>query len=340
LAVRQRRWQERGLLALGVLAYELCAPCLVVLGHGWLALAAHALAAALVLRGQTVPAAGGGRASRWAAAGLVFCLPGAGALIVLLLQQRQGLADAAQAPAVLDLAQGGVAGEGEGEPEAQEPAVAKLRSIREVLATSHHLPERLEAVLALRRLPAERAVPILRLCFSDRSEDVRLLAFADLERRESKLRARLEQTARAAAQAGRLPAAWRAHLQRRLAQEHWELVYGGFVSGALQARVLEQAAEHAQAAFDLGARGPASVLLARVALRQGKPEAAERWLALAEQTGVPAAVCAPLLAEAAYASRAFHQVGGLLARASRAQLRRPGLDGVVDLWTRDEPAGC
>jgi hypothetical protein len=187
-------------------------------------------------------------------------------------------------------------------------------------------------VLALRRLPAPRAVPLLRLCFQDGSEDVRLLAFADLERRESKLRARIQLT-RAALAAGALPRRRRAQLEQRLASEHWELVEGGFVSGALEARVLELANKHAEAAFELGVRGPAAVLLARVALRRGQAHAAGRWLEAAEVAGVSQAVCAPLSAEAAYRTRRFSDVGPRLGRAARAQLRRPELDAVVEYWT-------
>jgi hypothetical protein len=219
------------------------------------------------------------------------------------------------------------------------------RAIRELLATGSSIPgsgvpgssslaERLQAVLALRHLPAARAVPILKLCFKDASEDVRLLAFADLERRESKLRARIQLTSTALA-AGSLPRRRRAQLTQRLASEHWELVEGGFVSGALEARVLELAATHAEAAFELGARGPAAILLARLALRRGQADAAGHWLEAAEGAGVSQAVCAPLFAEAAFRGRRFSEVGQRLARAARGQLRRPELDPVVEFWTSE-----
>jgi hypothetical protein len=205
--------------------------------------------------------------------------------------------------------------------------------IRDVLANSNSVAERLEAVLALRGLSARRAVPILRLAFSDQNEDVRLLAFADLERRESKLRARVKETSAALAGAAKLPPSWRAQLERCLAQDHWELVYGGFVQGRLEARVLETAAEHASASLGLAARGSAALLLARVALRQQRPEAAWNWLEQAEHAGIAPAVCAPLLAEAAYAQRRFGDVAPLLRRASPGQLRRPSLAPIVDFWT-------
>jgi hypothetical protein len=266
-------------------------------------------------------------------AALVLALPcvGAAVLLVVLLPAWRRRPGRAEVP-IFDL------------PEASamdEPALQHAptpRALRELLTSNGSiserspLAERLQAVLALRHLPAPRAVPILKLCFQDSSEDVRLLAFADLERRESKLRARIQLTSAALA-AGALPRRRRAQLEQRLASEHWELVEGGFVSGALEARVLELATAHAQAAFELGARGPAAILLARVALRRGQAQAAGRWLEAAEGAGVSQAVCAPLFAEAAYTSRRFSEVGPRLARAARAQLRRPELDSVAEFWT-------
>lgn len=258
-------------------------------------------------------------------AALVFALPGVGAAVLLgVLLPAWRRCVGSEEVAIFDLPAAS---------EADEPVPAPSpRAIRELLATSGSISERLQAVLALRQLPAPRAVPILKLCFQDGSEDVRLLAFADLERRESKLRARIQLTSAALA-AGAVPRRRRGQLTQRLASEHWELVQGGFASGALEARVLGLAATHAEAAFELGVRGPAAILLARIALRRGQAHVAGRWLEAAERAGVTQAVCAPLFAEAAYGTRRFSEVGQRLGRAARAQLRRPELDPVVEFWT-------
>ncbi|HVZ34268.1 MAG TPA: hypothetical protein VG963_17695, partial [Polyangiaceae bacterium] len=133
-------------------------------------------------------------------------------------------------------------------------------------------------------------------------------------------------------QSADLPESWRAHLEAELAQQHWELVYGGFVSGALEASVLDAASGHAERGFRLGARGDAAVLRARIALRQGQPHVAWLWLHAAEEAGVAAQACAPLRAEVAYVERDFAAVARCLSTASPAQLRRPGLHAVVDFW--------
>jgi hypothetical protein len=327
-ALADRRRAPRRLAELALLAGEGWAVAALVEGRPATALLAHLLAAGAALaaarcasqRGWPLRAALG-------PALFVLTLPCVGAAVLLAVilpaWRRRSLGGDV---AIFDLPAASPA---------EEPVLERAptpRALRELLATSDSVSERLQAVLALRQLPAPRAVPILRLCFKDASEDVRLLAFADLERRESKLRARVQRTS-AALSAGALPRRRRAQLEQRLASEHWELVEGGFVSGALEARVLELAARHAETAFQLGVRGPAAILLARVALRRGQPEGAASWLESAESAGVSQSVCAPLFAEAAYGGRRFSEVGPRLARAARAQLRRPDLDSVVEFWT-------
>jgi len=318
---------ERDALVAGLLLCEAASLASAWSGRGGPALALHALALplALALARRCGPASGPRRAAL-APTLLVATLPAAGALLLVLVLlpawRRPRLAPGSN---VLDV----------GAPREIESApapVADVRGIRDVLVSSCSLAERLEAVLALRRLPARAAVPILRLAFADRSEDVRLLAFADLERRESKLRARVQEL-RAAVASAELTPYRRAHLQRCLAQEHWELVHGGFAQGAVGLRVLESAAEHAEASLALVPSGSAAVLLARVALRQNRPQTAWRWLEQAERSGVSPAVCAPLFAEVAYAQRRFSLVGSLLARAPLARVRRPRLSPLLDFWT-------
>jgi hypothetical protein len=274
----------------------------------------------------------GGRASARSVLGpllLILALPGLGALIVvgvLLPACRREL----PAPA-LQL----VEREPLPLPDQPLPISAPPRVLRDVLATSDVLSERLGAVLALRRLPARQALPLLRLAFSDASEDVRLLAFADLERRESKLRAQIRATRETLDESPDLPESWRAHLEAGLAQHHWELVYGGFITGALEASVLETAGGHAERSFWLGARGDAAVLRARIALRQAQPRVASLWLHAAEEAGVAPQACAPLRAEVAYMERDFAAVARFLSAASPSQLRRPGLHAVLDFWNRE-----
>jgi hypothetical protein len=218
--------------------------------------------------------------------------------------------------------------------QARDEERADASPIRSVLRHTASVPARTDAVMALRRMNARQAVPLLRLAFSDPNEDVRLLAFAILDRREKQLRLQIKLGLRRLESAkGELGAADRASLHRRIARDHWELVYGAFVSGDVEASLLESAREHATMALDLKLDGATSVLLARIQLRQRQPAAAWGSLERAERAGVARAACAPLFAEAAFALRRFGEIPGLLSRLSTSQTRRAELAPIVTFWT-------
>jgi hypothetical protein len=213
-----------------------------------------------------------------------------------------------------------------------------LVPIREVLEGKSSAAERIQAVMALRRMPARDALPLLRSALTDASEDVRLLAYAILERREKSLRASIERKLGAlAAVEGSGPSHLAALLE--LAHDHWELVHGGFVEGELAQRTLQLAAEHTRAALELcgGATsstgGSLAVLLARIELRRGEPAGAVQALELAAGAGVAGSTLAPLLAELAFIERRFDRIPQLLASAACAQLDRPRLHAVIEHWS-------
>jgi polysaccharide biosynthesis protein PelE len=206
--------------------------------------------------------------------------------------------------------------------------------IAQILQGDFSLRARTDAVMALRQMDARKAVPLLRLAFLDASEDIRLLAFAILERREKQLRSRIAQ-ALSELEAGAAPlgVAQRAAWHRRVARDHWELVYAGFVSGDFTARVLDAAVEHAMLALKLKFDGATAILLARVYLQQREPTLAVYWLAQARRAGIAPAATAPLLAEAAFLLRRFGDIPLFLSSASPPQLRRAELAPVVEFWS-------
>lgn len=219
----------------------------------------------------------------------------------------------------------------------QALAAQAIVPIREVLEGESSAAERIQAVMALRRMPARDALPLLRIALGDASEDVRLLAYAILERREKGLRASIERKLEAL-DAHEDGSSSRLAALRELAHDHWELVHGGFVEGELAQRTLQLAAEHAHAALehirrDNGApEGSLSVLLARVELRRGETISAARALQLAARVGVAESTLAPLHAELAFIERRFERIPRLLALASGAQLDRPRLHAVIEHW--------
>jgi hypothetical protein len=185
-------------------------------------------------------------------------------------------------------------------------------------------------------MDAKHAVPLLRVALSDAHEDVRLLAYAILERREKDLRRRIEMALsdlEALQAPGETEAALpRAAALRALAELHWELVHGGFVGGELEGPTLEASLRHGHASLLLVADGSLALLLARIRLRQGHANAALRYLRAANSLGVANAALAPLYAEVAFLMRRFERIAPLLAQAGEAPLARPRLAAVAAFW--------
>lgn len=212
-------------------------------------------------------------------------------------------------------------------------AARNSRAIEDELAPERPIEQRVRSVMALRRMDPQRAVPLLRIALGDPSEDVRLLAYAILERREKQIRSRIT-AALTELREGATPAA-RATLLRNLANDHWELVYGEFSEGEGQALQLEQAAHWAETALAAGFDGTVALLFARVRLKQQRPEAAWQLIVAAERAGVATGVCAPLLAEAAFLMRNFDAIPRLLARVADDPMQPPRLEPVAQFWTEN-----
>ena len=201
--------------------------------------------------------------------------------------------------------------------------------------------KRVASVMALRRMDALRAVPLLRVALCDPHEDVRLLAYAILERREKELRARIDRlssdlddlTADNAADATQ-----RAPVLKSLAEQNWELAHGGFVSGEVEAHTLQAAVRYGDESLRIAPDGSLALLLARICLRRHNARLGLRYLRAANVLGVATTVLAPHYAEVAYLLRRFDAIGPLLAQAGRAPSARPRLDAVVQFWTERETA--
>jgi hypothetical protein len=195
--------------------------------------------------------------------------------------------------------------------------------------------ERVESVMALRTMEAERAVPLLRMALLDPYEEVRLLAYGILERREKHLRARID----ASMHEFETDAAERGANDRRavalqiLGESHWELVHGGFVKGEFEAATLDLAMRYGHAAFEFRPHGSLALLLARIRLRQGDAAGAQQFLRTASDLGVASSVLAPFYAEVAFISRRFDEVAPLLTNNGAPYPSRPRLDAVVRFWT-------
>jgi hypothetical protein len=302
----------------------------VLRGSGPGALAWH-LASSLLAAVAAVaaPAANGCSArSRRHLAGFAFAvtasLPGAGVLGLIVVLTHLSRSRRLHSLAVFQISR----------PDWSDSSLAASEHAARVLAPSRSTGQRVQVLLSQRSMPSAAAVPGLRAGLRDPREEVRLLAHALLDRRETRLRvsiAALEaELATGLAEAGR-----RWELFRRLAHAHWALVEGELTHGELARDALARSSRFAEEAVALRTDGELCLLLVRVHLRQADGLNAWRWLQHAERAGIARAARAPLYAEAAFLLRRFEQIPRWLRRAER-QSWRPKLRRVAAFWMQTE----
>lgn len=175
-------------------------------------------------------------------------------------------------------------------------------ALREILLYDGDPERHLLAITAIRNLPNKYAVPLLQLAMKDLSDDVRLQAYASLERIEkeinesiSLLRKQFEHKATA-------------HKAYEIAQQYWELCYLGIAEGVLFQHYLKQAEQNLIQANKIQESASSNLLLARVLLKQKRPLDAIQVLNKAQNQGAITKQVAPYLAEAAYMIGNYREV--------------------------------
>lgn len=312
----------RALFVVSSIGAELGAVDALLRGCVLLALACHF--ASSVLIGAVACVATSAGAERWRHAGfaavVAASLPGIGALGVVAVLSSSSRASGSRALAMMQLSR----------PDWSEASVVAAEHVDRILAISRSTGERVQVLLSQRGMPAAAAVPGLRAALRDPREEVRLLAHALLDRRETQLRVAL------AALEGELSVAGAAlgrrwQLLRRLAYASWAIVEAELVQGELAREALARVGRLGAEAHALRADGELCLLLVRVSLRQSDGLAAWHWLEQAERAGVECELRAPLCAEAAFLLRRFEQIPFWLRRAGRP-LWRPKLRRLAAVW--------
>ncbi len=174
---------------------------------------------------------------------------------------------------------------------------------------------RMRALLSIQDLPSRMANPVIRNMLSDKSDDVRLVAYGILDGREKRINGRIR-AARTQLE-GKDPVG-RLIAHKELAELYWELVYQGLVQGDLQTHAAAQASAHMNAALRVAPEDAALWALGgRLANFAGDYERAWEAFTKAVQFGLPEARVLPYLAEVAYRMRRFGEVRDLLERIAQ-----------------------
>ena len=200
--------------------------------------------------------------------------------------------------------------------------------LQDVLRHAPDTEKRLTALFATRRMPAREAIPILKVALRDPADDVRLLAYSMLDKQESEINHRIETSLQQLADA---EGTHKTALHDALARWYWELAYLGLAQGSVLEHVLDQAREHAEQTLE--ADNPyAHVLAGRIALEQGRLDAAKAHFDHAEAAGVGKPTLAPYRAETAFIEGRYEDVARQLSELPDAVLQRPPFVALAKYW--------
>ncbi len=196
----------------------------------------------------------------------------------------------------------------------------RATGLRTVLLDATLAPElRLRSLMALQNFPIRRAGPFLRRLLGDPEDDIRLTAYGLLERETKRVSEIIEQDLIALNKIEE--PAMRLVIHRRLAEQHWELVYTGLAQADLADYSLGEALRHLDEALSIAPREPGLWLLrGRLLNARGDVEGGGLAYREAVRCGLPAERAAPWLAELAYRERNHEEV--------RTQMRRVDVETV------------
>lgn len=206
-------------------------------------------------------------------------------------------------------------------------------------ATLRYCPDperRLAAVLAVRRLRDHNDCRVLRLALTDPVDDVRLLAYSILDRREQSFNALLKNLN---AQLNETPdERRRARIRKRIAQINLEMIGLGLSRGDVEGYLLTEALRHVEAALAVEPDDrDGQFLLGTIALRQGELATAERALLKAQVLGMSLEAVLPPLAEIAFRQQRFTMVSNYLRALHPIYFRtQPKLSGMAAHWLPEE----
>lgn len=199
--------------------------------------------------------------------------------------------------------------------------VSRVGELADALQRNADPEKRCAALIATLSLKDQQAAPLLRLALKDPEDEVRLLAYTLLNRKEKTIEARISDRK---AQLGN-GARNQIFLQHKgLAHDYWALAHLGASGGSTLLLLCAHAHEHVQAALDYCPQdGGLQFLFGRILLIEMQLVAASDAFENARQAGIDARETEPFLAEIAFLQRHYSDVKTHLVRAgnSRSRLR-------------------
>ena len=188
--------------------------------------------------------------------------------------------------------------------------VSDNAKIMNVLEGASDPYQRQTSVLATLRLPDQSAIPLLRRALRDSEDDVRLLAYALLDRKEQTIssRIRMQEQRLSNAESDQLFT-----LHKLIAHDCWELIHLGLAQGEVLKHQLIKARDHAENALLLNPHNAGlQFLLGRVLLSQQEYDLAFTAFHQAIESGMDSTKVNPYLAEIDFSRRHFTDISDKL----------------------------
>ncbi|MCF6194729.1 MAG: hypothetical protein L3J46_10410 [Kangiellaceae bacterium] len=169
-----------------------------------------------------------------------------------------------------------------------------IGALAETLLRNEDVERRLLAVSAIQNFSRKQAVPLLLMALKDLSDDVRLLAYSNLEAIEAEIN---ESIGLCKEQFERSSGAGKAS---EVAHQYWELCYLGIAEGSLLKHYLKEAAYYLSQSNQIKQSASNHLLLGRILLKQKQYQLAQNHFQLAVDGSLLKNQVVPYLAECAY----------------------------------------
>ena len=195
-------------------------------------------------------------------------------------------------------------------------ALGGMQRARELAGPLRHAADpssRTAVLIATLSLEDQYSVPLLRMALKDPEDDVRLLAYALLNRKEKAIEARIRDLGQ---QLASVPSGQGFLQHKALAHNYWAFAHLGDPQGSARLLLCTRAREHGQAALRLcPGDGGLQWLLGRILLVQLQLDDAAEAFERAWRLGIDPRQIQPFLAEIAFLRRRYGDVRGHLTQA-------------------------
>jgi tetratricopeptide (TPR) repeat protein len=200
------------------------------------------------------------------------------------------------------------------------------------LQRSGNLKAHLGIVLATRFMREENAVPLLNLALRNPHDDVRLIAFTLLEKKNANINADIERLQKSLNQDEKS-----SKIHIAIARNYLRLVLLNLIQAEMRDQALDIAYQHLdQALNEDSSDRNGHFILGQILLEQGQVAKAESAFNRALELGFAPSNIYYFLAQIAYQRRQFHMLKEYLSKIPIEYRRYPPLDKIAAYWLRDK----